>query len=69
MEQWKKDRISELTRISRERELTEAEQEERKLLRAEYLQSWKESVVGTLDNTYLVDDDGNKRKLERKERT
>ena len=69
MEQWKKDRISELTRISRERELTEAEQEERKLLRAEYLQSWKESVVGTLDNTYLVDDDGNKRKLEPKERT
>ena len=69
MEQWKKDRISELTRISRERELIEAEQEERKLLRAEYLQSWKESVVGTLDNTYLVDEDGNKRKLERKERT
>ncbi len=69
MEQWKKDRISELTRISRERELTEAEQEERKLLRAEYLQSWKESVIGTLDNTYLVDEDGNKRKLERKERT
>ena len=69
MEQWKKDRISELTRISRDRELTEAEQEERKLLRAEYLQSWKESVIGTLDNTYLVDEDGNKRKLERKERT
>ena len=69
MEQWKKDRISELTRISRERELTEAEQEERKLLRSEYLQSWKESVIGTLDNTYLVDEDGNKRKLERKERT
>lgn len=69
MEQWKKDRISELTRISRERELTEAEQEERKLLRAEYLQSWKESVIGTLNNTYLVDEDGNKRKLERKERT
>ena len=69
MKKWKKDRISELTRISRERELTEAEQEERKLLRAEYLQSWKESVVGTLDNTYLVDEDGNKRKLERKERT
>ena len=69
MEQWKKDRISELNRISRERELTEEEQEERKLLRAEYLQSWKESVVGTLDNTYLVDEDGNKRKLERKERT
>ena len=63
MEQEKKDRISELTRISRERELTAEEQAERQALREEYLQSWRESVIGTLDNTYLVDEDGNKRKL------
>ncbi len=66
MEQWKKDRISELTRISRERELTAEEQTERQALREEYLQSWRESVVGTLDNTYLVDEAGNKTKLQRK---
>ena len=66
MEQWKKDRISELTRISRERELTAEEQTERQALREEYLQSWRESVVGTLDNTYLVDDSGNKTKFHRK---
>lgn len=66
MEQWKKDRISELTRISRERELTAEEQTERQALREEYLQSWRESVVGTLDNTYLVDETGNKTKLQRK---
>ena len=37
MEQAKMDRISELTRISRERELTNAERSERERLRAEYL--------------------------------
>ena len=67
MEQEKKDRISELTRISRERELTAEEQAERQALREEYLQSWRESVIGTLDNTYLVDENGNKRKLPKKE--
>ena len=67
MEQEKKDRISELTRISRERELTAEEQAERQALREEYLQSWRESVIGTLDNTYLVDEDGNKRKLPKKQ--
>ena len=66
MEQEKKDRISELTRISRERELTAEEQAERQALRQEYLQSWRESVIGTLENTYLVDEDGNKTKLPKK---
>ena len=67
MYQAKKDRISELTRISRQRELTAEEQAERQALREEYLQSWRESVIGTLDNTYLVDENGNKRKLPKKE--
>lgn len=67
MEQAKKDRISELTRISRQRELTAEEQAERQALREEYLQSWRESVIGTLDNTYLVDENGNKRKLPKKQ--
>jgi len=68
MEQAKKDRISELTRISRERELTPEEQVERQALREEYLQSWRESVIGTLENTYIVDEAGNKRKLPRKQK-
>ena len=67
MDQAKKDRISELTRISRQRELTAEEQAERQALREEYLQSWRESVIGTLDNTYLVDENGNKRKIKKKE--
>ena len=67
MDQAKKDRISELTRISRQRELTAEEQAERQAMREYYLQSWRESVIGTLDNTYLVDENGNKRKLPKKE--
>ena len=68
IEQWKKDRISELTRISRERELTAEEQTERQALREEYLASWRESVIGTLENTYLVDEKGNKTKLPKKKK-
>ena len=40
------DRISELTAIARERELTAEEQAERKALREEYLADWRR---GTLD--------------------
>ncbi len=44
------DRISELTRISRERKLTDAEQEERQRLRAEYLEAIRTNFRGTLDS-------------------
>ena len=67
MEQSRIDRISELTRISRERELTPEEQKERAELRAEYIAAIRMSLTGTLDNTYIVDEAGNKRKLGAKE--
>ena len=60
------DRISELTAISRVRELTEAEQAERKALREEYLADWRRSTIDVLENTYIVDEKGNKRKLKKK---
>ncbi len=66
MDQKKIDRISELTRISRERELTPEEQQERAILRGEYIEAFKQSLVSSLDNTYIVDEKGNKRKVERK---
>lgn len=66
MEQAKMDRISELTRISRERELTAEEQVERTALREEYLAEWRASTKSVLENTYLVDEQGNKRKLPKK---
>ncbi len=68
MEQSKLDRINELAALAKQRELTEEEQAERQVLRQEYIQSWRESVIGTLENTYLVDEDGNKRKLPKKNR-
>ncbi len=66
MEKEKMDRISELTRLSRERELTEDEKTERAALRAEYIQDWRKSTINVLENTYIVDEKGNKRKLGKK---
>lgn len=67
MEKTKMDRISELTAISRQRELTEEEKAERKALREEYLADWRRSTIDVLENTYIVDEKGNKRKLEKKQ--
>ena len=68
MEQIKLDRINELAHISKERELTEEELAERDLLRKEYIEDWKRSLKDVLDNTYIVDEDGNKHKLSPKEK-
>lgn len=66
MEQSKMDRISELTRLSRERELSQEEQAERALLRQEYLDEWRRSTVAVLENTYIQTPDGRKHKLQKK---
>jgi len=65
MEQRKMDRISELTRLSRERALTDEEQAERAALRREYLDEWRRSTVSVLENTYIQTPDGKKHKLRR----
>ena len=46
--------------------LTTEELLEREALRREYIDSVKASLVGHLDNTYLVDEKGNKQKLNKK---
>lgn len=66
MEQAKKDRISELTAISRQRELSAAEQKERAALREEYLADWRRGASQTLDNTFVLGPDGMKRRLKKK---
>ncbi len=58
MQQRKMDRISELTRISRERELTEAEQQERQALREEYIREFRSNMKQILDNTTVERPDG-----------
>ena len=54
----KMDRISELTRISRERELTEAEKTERQALREEYLAEWRRGTLETLESLRIENPDG-----------
>jgi len=54
----KMDRISELTRISRERELTEAEKAERQALREEYLAEWRRGTLETLESLRIENPDG-----------
>jgi len=66
LEQKKIDRINELAHIAKERELTEDEQQERAQLRREYIDSVKASLVGHLDNTYIVDEKGNKQRFKKK---
>lgn len=67
MEQKKIDRINELARTAKARPLTAAERKERDLLRREYIDSVVGSLKGQLDNTYIVDKQGNKTKLRKKE--
>ena len=54
----KMDRISELTHISRERELTEEEQAERQALRQEYLADWRRGTIETLESLRIENPDG-----------
>ena len=62
----KLERINELAKKSKTEGLTEAEASEQKKLREEYINEFKASLRGMLDNTYIQDPDGNKRKLEKK---
>lgn len=66
MEQIKIDRINELTRISRERELTAQEQAERQTLRAQYIAEWRKSTEAALKSVVVVEPDGTRHKLEKK---
>lgn len=59
-------RINELAKKSREEGLTDAEKEEQATLRREYIDAYKQSLVSQLENTYIVDEKGNKHKLEKK---
>lgn len=66
MEQEKIDRINTLARKSKTEGLTEAEKEEQAALRREYVAAVKQNLTAQLENTYLVDEKGQKRKLQHK---
>ena len=57
------DRINELARKAKTVGLTPEENEERAVLRRAYIDSVVGDLRSQLDNTYIVDAKGNKRKL------
>ncbi len=59
-------RINALAKKAKTEGLTPQETEERDRLRRIYIDAVKKSLVGQLDNTYLLRPDGSKRKLEHK---
>lgn len=68
MENSKLQRINELARIKKERELTAEETAERDALRKEYLDEWRKGAIEVLENTYIQTPDGKKHKFQRKDK-
>ncbi len=63
MEQSRLDRINELARISKERELTPSEKTEQKKLREEYIRLVHNNLRGQLNNIRIVEPDGSMHKI------
>ena len=63
MEQAKIDRINELARKSKVEPLTEEEKAEQKVLRDEYIASFRAMFRGQLDNTVIQRPDGSRESL------
>ena len=66
MEQSRIDRINELARKAKTEGLTEAETAERDRLRKDYVAAVRANLTAQLDNTYVQDPQGRKRKLKRR---
>ena len=66
MDEKKIERINELSRLAKQRELTPEEQAERDTLRREYIDAFKASLRGTLDHTVIQYPDGSKKKVKPK---
>ena len=59
-------RINALEKKAKEGPLTEEEQAERDNLRRIYIDSVKANLVGQLENTYILQPDGTKKKVTKK---
>lgn len=60
------DRINALAHKQQSVGLTQEEKDEQAKLRQEYITAVRESLVGNLENTYIVDEKGNKKKVKKK---
>lgn len=67
MEPEKIQRINELKRLSRERELSEEELSEQAALRAEYIAGFRANMKAVLDNVLIEESDGTVHPLQKKE--
>lgn len=63
MKQEKIDRINYFAKLSKKRELTTEECTERAALRAEYIESVRRNLRGSLDNISIEEPDGSIHKL------
>ena len=59
-------RINELAKKAKTEGLTPEEKEEQAELRARYIAAFRQGVENTLSNVYIVDENGNKKKVEKK---
>lgn len=62
-------RINELARKQKAEGLTDEEKAEQAELRREYIEAYKKSLIAQLENTYVVDEKGNKQKLTQRVKT
>ena len=69
MTQEKIDRINELARLAKQRELTAEEQAERAELRKEYIAAFRGNLEAQLKSITIQYPDGSKKKLSKKEPT
>lgn len=65
MEQKLIDRINELAKKAKAEGLTDEEKQEQTKLRNEYRTAFRRNLESQLEHTYIVDENGNKRKLGR----
>ncbi len=63
MEQHLIQRINELARKAKAEGLTEAEKKEQTQLRNQYRAEFRRNLTDQLEHTYVMDENGNKRKL------
>lgn len=60
------ERINFLSRKSKAEGLTETEKAEQATLRQQYIKEFRQGMLNTLDSVYIMDEHGNKKKLEKK---
>lgn len=57
------ERINELSKISKERKLTEAELKEQQELRKQYIENFKSNFKTQMKNVYIKEEDGSLTKV------